>query len=90
MPTDDRFYSFDFFFFKPKLLNKNIFVDYLDVNQSETFHPEHYLHDMLIKHDVKHAIIKRYDNDHWVPRRIDEHLGLYHEHDLEKVRAILG
>jgi hypothetical protein len=89
MPNNDQFYSFDFFFFKPKLLNKNIFIEDLDIVQSDAFHPEHYLHDMLIKHDVKHTIVKRYDNDHWIPRRIDEHLGLYHEHDLAKVRALL-
>ena len=86
LPDDARFFSFDFFVFKPRLLLRNIFRDEL-----HTYHgwPEHYLHDMLIKHDVRFQIVKRFDDDNWMPRRVDDHLGLYHEHDLDRVEALL-
>jgi hypothetical protein len=87
VPDDERFFSFDFFIFKPKLLKQNIF--------SEELHgygdiPEHFLCDMLVKHEIEFRIVKRFDNDSWLPRRIDDHLKLYHEHDLGLVRALLS
>lgn len=87
LSDDERFFSFDFFVFKPKLLKRNIFGDEL---YSYGDIPEHYLCDMLIKHGVEFKIVKRFDNDEWFPRRIDDHLKLYHEHDLALVRALLG
>jgi len=83
---DPRFFSFDFFIFKPKLLTKNIFIENL-----YTFIgcPEHYLHDMIIKHNIKYTFIKRFNNDTWYPRRIDENLKLYHEHNMNKVDEII-
>lgn len=86
IPNDQRFFSFDFFIFKPKLLKTNIFIDEL---YTFTTSPEHYLHDMIKKHNIKYTFIKRFNNDTWHPRRIDENLKLYHEHNMNNVRTIL-
>ena len=85
-PDDARFFSFDFFIFKPALLRRNIFADELRDYRDL---PEHYLHDMIVKNDVKFMLVKRFENDTWFPRRIDENLNLYHEHDLELVEDLL-
>ena len=85
-PDDERFFSFDFFVFKPALLPRNVFID--DLHEYQDL-PEHYLHDMLIKHGVKFKLTRRFENDTWFPRRIDEHLNLYHEHDLQLVEDLL-
>jgi len=84
--NDPIFFSFDFFIFKPKLLPKNIFIEDL---YNFTCCPEHYLHNMIIKNDIKYTFIKRFNNDTYHPRRIDENLKLYHEHNLNKVVALL-
>lgn len=86
VPDDERFFSFDFFIFKPALLRRNIFVD--ELHDYEDL-PEHYLHDMLNKHGVKFKVVERFENDAWFPRRIDENLELYHEHDLGLVDDLL-
>lgn len=86
IPNDEKFFSFDFFIFKPKLLTKNIFIEKL---YSFTSSPEHYLHDMIKENNIKYTFIKRYNNDNWYPRRIDDNLKLYHEHDLSKVVNLL-
>jgi hypothetical protein len=83
---DDNFFSFDFFIFKPKLLKKNIFIE--DLYNFKTS-PEVYLHDMIKKYNIKYSYIKRFDNNNWHPRRIDDNLKLYHEHDMSKVKDIL-
>ncbi len=84
-PEDNRHFATDFFIFKPKLLTINIFLAELSTyNDFE----EHYLYDMIKKYNIKYKIIKRFDNDCWHPRRIDDHLKLYHEHDLEKVKTL--
>ena len=85
-PNDEKFFSFDFFIFKPKLLTKNIFIEKL---YSFTTSPEHYLHDMIQENNIKYTFIKRFDNNNWYPRRIDDHLKLYHEHDMNKVINLL-
>jgi len=82
---DTRFFSFDFFVFKPKWLSTNFFKEGMYKFQGA---PEHFLHDQLVKHGIKYAFLKRFNNDTWCPRRIDDHLKLYHEHDLEKVRQL--
>lgn len=79
-------FAFDFFIFKPKLLTTNIFKEELYKFQD---YPEQYLRNMILKNNIKYEFIKRYDNDYWEPRRIDENLKLYHEHDLEKVENVL-
>lgn len=86
MPNDNKFFSFDFFIFKPKLLTKNIFIDKL---YSFIGQPEHYLHDMIKENHIKYTIIKRFNDDNYEPRRIDDNLKLYHEHDLSKVIHLL-
>lgn len=85
-PDDDRFFSFDFFIFKPRLLKTNIFKDGLYSHKGK---PEHHLHDLIVKNDVKFQIVRRFDDDDWFPRRVDENLGLYHEHDMAQVEALL-
>jgi hypothetical protein len=87
MPNTPTFFSFDFFIFKPKLLPKNIFIEEL---YTFTNSPEHYLHDMIIKHNINYIFIKRFDNDNWCPRRIDDHLKLYHEHNMYNVADLLN
>lgn len=83
---NNTYFSFDFFIFKPKLLKKNIFIEDLYKFQGN---PENYLHDMIEKNNIKYSYIKRFNNDNWSPRRIDDNLKLYHEHDMSKVIEIL-
>ena len=85
-PDDDDFFSFDFFIFKPKLLDKNIFIDELYTFTTDV---EHYLCNMIKKNNIKYTYIKRFDNNNWFPRRIDDNLKLYHEHELDNVRNVL-
>lgn len=83
--NEESMFSFDFFIFKPKLIKTNIFIN--DLYKFEEY-PEQYLRNMIISNNIKYEFIKRYDNDYWEPRRIDN-LKLYHEHDLEKVEIVL-
>jgi len=85
-PNDPTFFSFDFFMFKPKLLKTNIFSEGLYSFQEC---PEHYLHNMIMKNNIPYTLIQRYNNNTWYPRRVDDHLKMYHEHDLTKVQALL-
>lgn len=81
-PNDEKRFSFDFFIFKPKLINKNIFktLDFYTYPDS----PENFLYDIIKKNNINYKLIKRYDNDNWHPRRIDL-LGVWHEHELNKL-----
>ena len=54
-----------------------------------TTSPEYYLQDMIKENNIKYTFIKRFYNNTWHPRRIDEHLKLYHEHELDKVVNVL-
>lgn len=87
VPHDPKFFSLDFFIFKPKLLTKNIFIDELYTFTEIT---EHYFYNMIMKYNIKYIFVKRYNNDNWEPRRIDDNLRLYHEHDLNKVKSLLN
>ena len=51
--------------------------------------PEHYLRNMILKNDIKYTFIKRFDNDNYEPRRIDDNLKLYHEHDMKNIIQLL-
>jgi len=84
---DPTFFSFDFFIFKPKLLTTNIFIEELYTFKEPVV--EHYFHRMIMKHNIKYTYIKRFDNDNWYPRRIDDNLRLWHEHDLDLVKRVL-
>jgi len=86
VPDDERAFSFDFFVFKPRLLTENIFIDELHTYEGT---PERFLFDMLTKKHVRYRVVPRFDSGDWFPRRIDDHLGLYHEHDLELVERLL-
>jgi hypothetical protein len=81
---DTFFFSFDFFIFKPKKLQENVF------NQWRTWNgiTEYYLYNAIISNNIPYKLVKRFDNDNWFPRRIDL-LGLWHEHDLEEVKKYL-
>jgi len=68
-------YAFDFFIFKPNKLNHNIFNYWHNYLNS----PEHYLYEKLI--NIKHKIVDRYDNNYYLPRKIDK-LSLLHLHDI--------
>ena len=83
-PDDPNHFASDFFIFKPKILTVNIFLAEL---YTYTDSPEHYLYHIIKRYNVKYKVIKRFDNDNWYPRRVDDHLKLYHEHELEKVKG---
>ena len=81
VPNDDRWFSFDFFIFKPSLLKKtNIFKDW----QTWCEWPEYFLHDRVIQYQLPYKLIKRYEDDYWYPRRMDM-LGIWHEHDMNSI-----
>ena len=82
---DPRHFAFDFFIFKPKLLTVNIFKEEL---YSFTTSPEYYLHDMIQKYQVKYTMVKRFYNDIGLTRRIDDHLKLFHCHNLSEAELI--
>lgn len=102
---DERFLSFDFFIFKPKLLKENIFNRWkdsqfnretLELKPKETkpptnkpLSPELLLYKILTVEKIPYKLIKRYDNDQWSPRRIDL-LNLWHEHDVDKVKKYIS
>ena len=86
-PNDSYFFSFDFFIFKPKLLESNIFNDC--IHECADI-PEHYLCYIINKYKVPYIFINRFWDNNWQPRRIDEYLYLWHEHDLEKVERHLN
>ena len=85
--NDTEWFSFDMFIFRPKLLSNNIF-------KSKDFYnldiiPEKYLYNIITENNIKYKVIKRFDNDNWFPRRIDL-LGLWHEHDLYKIKKYMN
>jgi len=88
---DINFISADFFIFRPKLLSFNIFKEfenYYNIYNLDKGGVEHAFYDILNKHNISYFVIKRFDNDHWEPRRIDM-IGLWHEHNLEKIYKYL-
>jgi hypothetical protein len=84
-PAPCTYVAFDFFIFRTKNIHNNIFLEEMKTYEKP---PEQYLHDMLDKYNIKYEYIKRFENDNSNPRRIDENLKLYHEHDLRKVHAM--
>ena len=82
LPHFGNHYAFDFFILKPKLLKTNIFSCW----NTMTDFPERVFYEQCVKYEINVTEIPRYFNNDWSPRRIDEFLGLWHEHDLEKVR----
>jgi hypothetical protein len=44
---------------------------------------------MIQENNIKYTFIKRFNNNMWYPRRIDDHLKLYHKHDMNKVAKIV-
>lgn len=82
---DHLSYSFDFFIFKPKKLNVNIFKNYENWKQS----PERFIRNALMLNGIPHKLIKRFDNDHYEPRRIDLNL-MWHEHNLSKIYQFIN
>jgi hypothetical protein len=85
-PNDDTHFAADFFIFKPKLLPKDLFIKELYTYKDS---PECYLFYLLKKNNIVYVIVPRFKNDSWYPRRIDDYLRLYHEHDMEKVKELL-
>jgi len=51
--------------------------------------PEQFLHWQVKKNNLSYEYIKRFDTDHWDPRRVCM-WGCYHEHDLDKAKQLLG
>ena len=85
LPDDQSFLQTDFFIFKPNLLSINIFK--YDINNWNDI-GEHYMYYILTKYNIKYELIKRFDNNTWHPRRIDNY-KLWHEHDLSLVEAYI-
>jgi O-methyltransferase len=94
---DPNLKAFDFFIFKPKEIlrkimskDKNFFNLYLDESERNKVKiPENLLARIIEKNNLTSTIIDRYDNNHWEPRRPDM-IGLYHEHDLNKIVDIIN
>jgi hypothetical protein len=75
-------YSFDFFIFKPKLLPINIFENYKENINS----PELYLYQCIIKYNLKHNLLERYDNNWYLDQRNSpDKLGVWHCHELDLI-----
>jgi len=92
IPKNDEWFSSDFFIFKPKLLPSNVFSlwdKYRDKNNGKVYIPEHLLYLFARDYKIPYVYVKRYDTDFSEPRRIDM-LGVWHEHDLNKVRKYLN
>ena len=85
LPDDQSFLQTDFFIFKPNLLSINIFK--YDINNWKGI-GEHYMYYILTKYNIKYELIKRFDNNTWHPRRIDNY-KVWHEHDLSLVEAYI-
>ncbi len=86
LPHYGNHIAFDFFMFRPAGLKTNIFSVWDSMNG---MHPEHTLFKQIVLHNIPTVIINRFNTEDHSPRRIDEHLGLWHEHDIEKVRKYL-
>jgi hypothetical protein len=80
-------FAFDFFFFKPALLKENIFKEQMYSYPDDI--PEHYLHDMIRLYNVPFKYVKRFNNDDFFPRRIDDNLKLWHEHNMTLVEKYI-
>lgn len=90
--------SVDLFIMRPKFLTENIFNSWKDITdmlkyQNPTpgkthigpeFGAETLLYNQIIDNNLTYKYIKRYDTDHWNPRRLDM-WGCWHEHDLNKL-----
>ena len=85
VPKDDRFYGFDFFVFKPRLLKTQIFTNWTNWK----YPPEYFLHDRIIENNLPHRIFDRYDPKVLNNTREIDLFGLWHEHDLNKVNLYL-
>ena len=85
-PPPCTFAAFDFFIFRTKNIPQNIFLEEMRTYEHP---PELYLRNMLDKYNVKYKYIKRFENNKSDPRRIDDNLKLYHEHDMRKVQNLL-
>jgi hypothetical protein len=88
IPNDPYFFSFDFFMFKPRLLTHNVFKG--DGNSLYTFsiYVEYHFYNLIVKNGIKFTYIPRFHDDDWQPRRIAEHLKIYHEHDIDKIKDL--
>jgi hypothetical protein len=102
----DDWMSTDLFIFRPKLLTKDIFKDWVNhfglplgghkigpcCEQFDCRHVgpccEQFLYWQIKKNNISYEYIKRFDTDHWDPRRVCM-WGCYHEHDLAKARAYI-
>lgn len=84
-PGITEWMSTDLFIYRPQLYKQNIFKSWSD-NFNLTC--EGFLYTHVINNSISHAYLKRYDNDNWDPRRPCM-WGFYHEHDLDKVEALL-
>ena len=84
-PSIREWMSTDLFVYRPQNYKENIFKDW-----SFNLHQicEGFLYSQIINKNIPYSYIKRYDDDHWNPRRPCM-WGFYHEHDLDKVEAML-
>jgi len=71
--------------FKPKLLQTNIFKT-LDFYTYAGI-PEHFLYDIVTNNRVPYKMIARFNTNYYEPRRIDEHLGVWHVHNLQSLNS---
>jgi len=83
VPNDSRFYNFDFFAFKPRLLKESIFVNW----SNWTGPCEYFLHDRIVQGSIPHRLVQRYTLP--VAGREIDLLGVWHEHNLSRVYTFL-
>jgi len=84
-PSISEWMSTDLFVYRPQNYRGNIFKNWpLNINLI----CEGFLYSQIINKNISYSYIKRYDNDNWDPRRPCM-WGFYHEHDLDKVEALL-
>jgi hypothetical protein len=86
VPEDPRFYCFDFFIFKPRLLVVPLFANWTVWKEP----PEYFLHDRIVENGVAHRMVNRYNNQVRNNTREIDLLGLWHEHELSRVLKYLS
>jgi hypothetical protein len=80
---DHRMISTDIFIIHPKVLKMNVFSNYIEYMNKKIW-CEIFLQTELEKNKIPYAIVKRYDNESWFPRRPCM-WGGWHEHDFSQI-----
>jgi hypothetical protein len=85
--NDANAFTTDFFAWKPGLIPKEVFSEYVDHVSNKDLIPEMFLYESLRKHGSENHIFYRYRGRGW-QREIDD-AGAWHPHDAKRVRTYL-